>query len=146
MSSNDLNNPSNGIHPELASNLTPDLVGKMLLNQEKELELKMVELTLQKQQDTNGFEFGKEALRAKAEDRKLQREYELKAAKTRNWFYLGLTTAVTAVVIYALNTNNAAIASEIIKGLILVSSGAVGGYGYAKSGSQKNTDSSSDKK
>ena len=74
MQENTVQNNSSSAIPE---GLTPDVVKKLLENQAKELELKAIELTLQKQQDDHGFEFGKAALLAKIEDRKLQRNHQL---------------------------------------------------------------------
>lgn len=52
------------------------LFERFLENQEKELEFKTKELTLKQQKDNNAFNYGKEALAAKVEDRKHQRIHE----------------------------------------------------------------------
>lgn len=50
---------NNSSSDAFSSGLTPDVVKTLLENQAKELELKAIELALQKQQDDHGFEFGK---------------------------------------------------------------------------------------
>lgn len=117
--------------------LTPDLIRTLLENQSKELELKSVELSLQKQQDIHGFEFGKEALRIKAEDRKLQREHDFKVKKSRYLLIGGLMLLVSGIIVYALNSNNSPVALEIIKAIVYLAGGGLGGYGLAKSSNQK---------
>ncbi len=54
--------------------LTPEIVGQLVENQTKELELRAQELALQKQQNDHSFEFSKKALEAQVTDRNLQRE------------------------------------------------------------------------
>lgn len=72
----------NNSNSAISEGLTPDVVKTLLENQAKELELKAIELALQKQQDDHGFEFGKAALLAKIEDRKLQRNHQLSVKKS----------------------------------------------------------------
>lgn len=125
-------------------NLTPDLISTLLENQSKELELKSIELSLQKQQDIHSFEFGKEALRIKAEDRKLQREHDFKVKKSRYLLIGSLMLLVSGIIVYALNSNNSAVALEIIKAIVYLAGGGLGGYGLAKSTDPKNENSEND--
>ena len=108
--------------------LTPDLVRTMLDNQARELELKSIELALQKQQDLHSFEFGKEALRIKAEDRKLQREHDFKVKRSRYLLVGSLMWLVAGIIVYALNSNNSSVALEIIKAIVYLAGGGLGGY------------------
>lgn len=124
--------------------LTPDLVRTLLENQSKELELKSIELSLQKQQDIHGFEFGKEALRIKAEDRKLQREHDFKVKKSRYLLIGSLMLLVSGIIVYALNSNNSPVALEIIKAIVYLAGGGLGGYGLAKSNNSKDSNSEND--
>lgn len=124
--------------------LTPDLIRTLLENQSKELELKSIELSLQKQQDIHGFEFGKEALRIKAEDRKLQREHDFKVKKSRYLLIGSLMLLVSGIIVYALNSNNSPVALEIIKAIVYLAGGGLGGYGLAKSSNPKDSNSEND--
>lgn len=113
---------------------TTDLVETFLNNQTKELEIKVEQLALQKQEDEHGFEFGKAALKAKAEDRNLHREYAL---KTRVYTYtlIGIIVlSVFGVISYAMYSGNKDIAMEIIKAIVYLLGGGLGGYGVAKAG------------
>lgn len=134
-----LQNNSNGA---ISEGLTPDVVKTLLENQAKELELKAIELALQKQQDDHGFEFGKAALLAKIEDRKLQRNHQLSVKKSTYILVTILALMVSSIVFYALYSNNSPIAMEIIKAIVYITGGSLGGYGIAKAGSKsKDSDS-----
>lgn len=140
MQENTVQNNSSSAIPE---GLTPDVVKKLLENQAKELELKAIELTLQKQQDDHGFEFGKAALLAKIEDRKLQRNHQLSVKKSTYILVTILALIISAIIFYALYSNNSPIAMEIIKAIVYLIGGGLGGYGVAKV-SNKSKDSDSD--
>lgn len=122
---------------------SPELFEKFLDNQSKELAIKEKELALQKQQDDHGFEFGKTALLAKVEDRKLQREHELKSSKHTYILITALVSIVAAIIFYALYSNNTPIAMEIIKAIVYLAGGGLGGYGMAKANKSKDDDSNS---
>lgn len=140
MQENTVQNNSSSAIPE---GLTPDVVKKLLENQAKELELKAIELTLQKQQDDHGFEFGKAALLAKIEDRKLQRNHQLSVKKSTYILVTILALIISAIIFYGLYSNNSPIAMEIIKAIVYLIGGGLGGYGVAKV-SNKSKDSDSD--
>ena len=132
-------NNQNNVVPD---GLTPDVVKTLLENQAKELELKAIELALQKQQDYHGFEFGKSALLAKIEDRKLQRNHQLSVKKSTYKLVIILALIISAIVLYAIYSNNSPIAMEIIKAIVYLVGGGLGGYGVAKANSTpKDSDS-----
>ena len=133
------NNSSDAI----SDGLTPDVVKTLLENQAKELELKAIELALQKQQDDHGFEFGKAALLAKIEDRKLQRNHQLSVKKSTYILVTILALIISSIIFYALYSNNSPIAMEIIKAIVYLTGGSLGGYGVAKAGN-KSKDSDAD--
>jgi multisubunit Na+/H+ antiporter MnhG subunit len=120
----------------ISDGLTPDVFKTLLENQAKELELKAIELALQKQQDDHGFEFGKAALLAKIEDRKLQRNHQLSVKKSTYVLVTILALIVSSIIIYALYSNNSPIAMEIIKAIVYLTGGSLGGYGVAKAGAK----------
>jgi hypothetical protein len=130
----DNNNLQNGFTEAHYESLPPDIVKTFLENQAKELELKSIEISLQKQQDAHGFEFGKAALLAKIEDRKLQRNHQLAVKKTTYVLVGALSLIIATVIIYALQSNNSPIAMEIIKAIAYLTGGGLGGYGAAKAG------------
>ena len=139
--------PENHQNNAVTDGLTPDVVKTLLENQAKELELKAIELALQKQQDEHGFEFGKAALLAKIEDRKLQRNHQLSVKKATHKLVTVLALIISAIVCYAIYSNNSPIAMEIIKAIVYLVGGGLGGYGVAKAGSApKDADSNSSNK
>jgi hypothetical protein len=128
------------------TNISPDLVENFLNNQAKELELKATQLSLQKQGNDNGFEFGKAALKAKAEDRNLQRKHDLKI-KVYTYQFIGIIILLIAgIVFYAMYSDNKDIAMEIIKAIVYLVGGGLGGYGAAKASESKfSTENSSER-
>ncbi len=142
MLENEIQNDSSS--DAFSSGLTPDVVKTLLENQAKELELKAIELALQKQQDDHGFEFGKAALSAKIEDRTLQRNHSLAVKKARYVLITILSLIIASIIFYALYSENSPIAMEIIKAIVYLTGGGLGGYGAAKAGNNsKETDSNS---
>jgi hypothetical protein len=113
--------------------LTPELLGQLLQNQAKELELRYNELSLKKQEDNNSFEFAKAALSAKTSDRKDERENDLQLQKTRLLFASVITLVITTLIIYALSIGKDNFAMELIKAVIFILSGGVGGFAIGKS-------------
>lgn len=109
---------NNSSSDAFSSGLTPDVVKTLLENQAKELELKAIELALQKQQDDHGFEFGKAALSAKIEDRTLQRNHSLAVKKARYVLITILSLIIASIIFYALYSENSPIAMEIIKAIV----------------------------
>lgn len=124
---------------------TPDLVKTFLDNQTQELEIKAKQLAIQKQEDDHGFEFGKAALAAKAEDRKLQREHDLKA-RVYTYGLIGvIVLLIFGIIFYAMYSDNKDIAMEIIKAIVYVAGGVLGGYGVAKAGDTKSASNNNPK-
>ncbi len=117
--------------------LPPDLVKTLLENQAKELELKARELALQKQEDDHGFEFGKAAFATKAEDRELQRQHEYKVRRSTYKLVSVIALLITGIVSYAMYSKNPDIAMEIIKAIVYLAGGGLGGYGFAKAGESR---------
>ncbi len=124
---------------------TPDLVKTFLDNQTKELEIKAKQLALQKQEDDHGFEFGKAALAAKAQDRNFQREHDLKS-RIYTYGLIGIVVLlISGIIFYAMYSGNKDIAMEIIKAIVYLAGGGLGGYGVAKAGDSKSTTNDSQK-
>jgi len=122
---------------------TPDLVKTFLDNQTQELEIKAKQLALQKQEDDHGFEFGKAALAAKSADRNLQREHDLKS-QIYTYALIGVIVSfIFGIIFYAMYSGNKDIAMEIIKAIVYLAGGGLGGYGVAKAGTPKNSSNDS---
>lgn len=108
------------------------LVKEFLDNQTKEMEIRVQELTLQKQQDDYGFEYVKMVLAAKVEDRKSTRNHIIKSKIFTYFFATTIILIIVGVIVYAMHSGNEDIAMEIIKAIIYLAGGGLGGYGVAK--------------
>jgi len=123
-----------------SQSLTPELISQLLENQAKEIEIKAQELDLQKQQDENNFEFGKKALDAQLSDRKMQRDCNNNLQKNQYLLISFLSLIIVAVIIISLYFNKDAIAIEIIKAVVFILAGGLGGYGLKSKEYSQNND------
>lgn len=122
------NNNQPVLHPPLA----PATIAQLVENQSKELELRAQELSLQRQADSHGFEFGKKALEAQIDDRRMQRDYSQQMQRSQHYLVSFLALLVFGIITAALFLNKEAIASEIIKAVGYMTAGGFGGYGLRK--------------
>lgn len=107
-------------------------VEQLIENQSRELELRAEELSLKKQEDDHGFEFGKIALEAKIKDRGECRIHERKKTVDRYYFSAFIFTALVVAILTSLLNGHENIAMEMVKAIIYISAGALGGWGVAK--------------
>lgn len=122
----------NDIQPHSHSDLPSESVELLLVNQTKDLEIRAEELSLKKQEDDNGFKFGVIALEAKTKDRAECRVHERKKTRDR-YIFSGLIIIVLVIAIMtALLNGHKDVAMELIKAIIYLSAGALGGWGAAK--------------
>jgi hypothetical protein len=119
--------PSNAGPPQ------QELFQQLLLNQSEELRLRQVQLDLDKQKDSNGYLYAQKSLEVQAADRRHSREVLAGQKKGLYWLILALCAMVTGLVCVALWLGKDAIASEIIKAVVFVSVGFLGGFGVARS-------------
>lgn len=109
--------------------LSPETINQLLANQEKELELRAKELSLQTQQDKNSFEFSKSALAAQVNDRSEQREF-IKNSQKNMYIFIGvIVLAIIVMLVIALFLNKDTIVVETLKILLSLVAGGIGGYG-----------------
>jgi hypothetical protein len=128
-------------HPAVIPQLSPNVVQQLIANQARELELRASDLALQQQKDNNAFAFGKEALAAKATDLKDQRRHQHWKMVITFCFIGFLVFLTVGLIAYAMHDGKDAMVTEIIKAVIYVGGGAIGGYGFAKSRPSKITES-----
>jgi hypothetical protein len=122
--------------------LTDIQLTQLLESQQRQAGVRLAEIELEKQKDDHAFEFGKQSIAAKTSDLKDTRAF-LSGQTTRTFLFLGfLIASVAGVIVYALMTGKDSVAMEIIKAIVLLSAGALGGGGYVKSqsASQKGSD------
>ena len=76
---------------------------------------------------------------AKAEDRNLQREHDLKARGYTYGLIGSIVLLISGIIFYAIYSGNKDIAMEIIKAIVYLAGGGLGGYGAAKVGESKSS-------
>lgn len=111
---------------------SPDLIEKFLDSQNRQVEAKVKETELQFQQDSNNFEYGKLALEAQSNDRVNERISARKTSRERYIFLFAVIALVVGLIATAMWLNKDEMAKELVKALIYVSAGALGGYGLGK--------------
>jgi hypothetical protein len=136
--------PASQSHPPLVPQLSPELVQQLINNQARELELRTADLALQQQKDNNAFAFGKEALAARADDLKDQRKHDFKKRISGYIFIAVLVVTAVALIAYALHMGKDAFATELIKAVIYLGGGGLGGYGIGRARSRKEAESPTD--
>lgn len=109
--------------------LPPELIKDLVANQTRDLELRAQELDLQRQQDNHSFAFSQNALNAQLEDRNEQRKYETSLLKIRVFLIIVLFMLIASVIVFCLWKDKDTVAMEIIKALVYICSGGLGGYG-----------------
>jgi len=117
--------------------LSPELVEKLLAVQEKDLALKAQDMELKKQTDSNSFEFAKTSLAANAKDREEQRKHSQSITKYILVFSGIVVLLFAAFLSIALYLNKDQIAIEIVKAIIYIASGGLGGYALGQKRSGK---------
>jgi hypothetical protein len=121
-----------------------ELLDKFLDNQGKELQLRSQQLALKQQEDQNSFAFSNQALQVQAQDRKEQREFYLQQQKYTLIMLAFISSLFFGLIGYALHSGKMDFAIELVKAIIYLVSGGLGGYGYARIKQSKDTISPSE--
>ena len=129
---NQLSVPDPSSSPENQEGISSSLFKEFLDNQSKELELKSNELNLKKQEDEHSFQFAQQALSAQIEDRKEQRGFHLKTRKLVYIFATIVSVLFIAFLVFTLAMGKDQITMELIKAVIFIATGSVGGYAIGK--------------
>jgi len=137
-----MNNKNDNIPvKKTVQSLSPEIISQIVENQSKELELRAQEISIQKQIDNNSLEFSIKALEAQVTDRRLQRDYNKYLNRNHYFFISLLIIAIVTVIIISLYLDKEAIAIEIIKAIVFILAGGIGGYGLGnKKDNGKNID------
>lgn len=109
--------------------MAPELIQKFFDFQEKDIQLKGAQLELQKQKDSNSYEFAKAALSARNSDASAIRLHQHSILNSVLRFIAFMVLVFVAFMIYCLHSGNQEIAMQIIKGIGLIATGGFGGYG-----------------
>lgn len=120
--------------------VNPQLLEQLAKNQEKDLLLRSQELELKKQSDNNSYNYSLQALEANKEDREANRTYYKTIIKATYWFSGLIIFAFFIFLSYALFLGKEKIVMEIIKAILYIAAGAMGGYGFGKRKSKTESD------
>lgn len=109
-----------------------ELIAQFIKTQENELIIRAQELELKKQTDANSYEYAIKALDANVLDRQSERNHNQSVAKGRYIFAGVVIVALFILFAIALFLNKDAIVMEIIKAILYITTGGIGGYSLAK--------------
>ena len=110
----------------------PELIGRMLDNQSRELELRAQELALRKDVEKHNFDFAKESLKAKQADRIQAREQWKAALIIKGCLALAFVSVVLSFCAWAISRDKEVIVMEICKACLYFGAGAFSSYGVGK--------------
>ncbi len=110
-----------------------EMIELFLHNQTRELELKAQDNQLRTQLDSHNFQFAMETLKAKSSGQTSKFEHERKALIIKFGGWISALLVIVGLIGYAIHAGQKDIAMEIIKAVILLGAGGVGGYGYGRS-------------
>lgn len=120
--------------------LTPAVVERIVSNQTKDLEIREKEIEQAKLTQSNDHEFALASLQAQVQDRADERKHEANNTK----YYLGFAVLIIlglfGLFALAISKGKDQIVMEVLKVIMYVGAGALGGYSWGAKG-KKPTDS-----
>lgn len=117
--------------------LTPAAIGQLINNQARDLELRAIELEIERQRDRDTAEISRAAIDAQVEDRRHERETQREMQKDRQRTAAIIIVVVAALIAMTIWLGAKELGLELVKLCAYVSAGALGGYGYAKKNSSR---------
>ncbi len=117
----------------------PVLIREFFALQEREIQLRQDEISIQKQERANAHEYAKAALEAQARDRQDARNHSKTERRDRLVFCGVITVILVLFVLAAIFLNQVELAKELVKNVALLAGGALAGYSY---GTRKSKDGS----
>ena len=109
-----------------------EIISRFLFVQEKEISLRTQEFSLRKQSEDHQFEFAKTALDAKIKNENHGRHHQRLQLVIVCAFVLLLFVCILGFMGYAMHSGNQQIALEIIKAIVFLLSGGLGGYAFGQ--------------
>lgn len=114
------------------NHLKEEFVKKFLENQENDIKLRAQEIELRKQADNNNYEYAKKSLDVQAKDMEASRNATLKF-RTQQYIFSSFVLLVILIFLgIALYLGKDQIVIEIIKAVIFLGVGGIGGYSYGR--------------
>ena len=102
--------------------------------QKLEYDVKLKEMEVAKQQNADAVALDQAALQAQASDRQNQRQFILQYSRNSYTFCLLCGVLIVGLIVGALAMNKDQVAFEIIKAILYLGAGGVGGYAIGKKG------------
>lgn len=112
--------------------LPPQVIEQLTQNQARELQIRAEELALKQQEDKHAFQHAQEVLKAQAEDRKDDRKYRAKNARTTYIFFFLIVLIILFFIGFLVVNNKDQIAMELIKTVLYIGTGLIGGYFWGR--------------
>lgn len=109
-----------------------ELIDKFLINQAEQIKLQHKELDIRAQSETNQHEYAKELLKTQATDLEDDRTFRGDESTKLKYFILAIIVILVFLICFMVYIGKESIALEIVKALIYLIAGALGGLGYAK--------------
>lgn len=122
-----MNKPPARRNPGLPQ-LDPVLLERLLENQAQELGIRQQELILQQQQSQNSHEYAQMALDAQVKDREQGRNHYQRYRRERLYFAAFIAVLLVGFLVFALHIGKDTIALEVLKALVYLLAGGLGGY------------------
>jgi pilus assembly protein TadC len=112
---------------------------------EQQIRLREQQLRLQEKELDNAHTFSIETLKANSSDRESERKYFQQVPNTSLRYVLFIFIILVALICYALYLNKDQFVMELVKALIFLLTGGIGGYSIQKLLPKREKDSSSKK-
>lgn len=123
----------------------PDLLRQFVENQAQELYLRQQEQVIRKQEIENTHEYSLKLLDAQLADRQRERESSKSHLTTAGYFTTIIVIAIIGGICYALYLNKDQLVIELVKAIIFIVSGGIGGYSLKALNSGKSDQNPKDK-
>lgn len=115
----------------------PELINRFIELQTQEISVRREELGLKKQEIANTHEYAKMALEAQVQDLGDSRKHSKSTRRDRLIFAGFIVILLGAFIVYALYLGKDQIAIEILKAIVYLLAGGLGGYALKTKSSEK---------
>ena len=105
-----------------------DVLRQFAENQAQEFHLRQQEQSVRRQEVENAHEYALKLLDAQLVDRQRERESSKNHLTTGGWFVMVIVLALIGGICYALYLNKDQLVIELVKAIIFIVSGGIGGY------------------
>jgi len=129
-----MSDPNEEIKPE---RLDPDIFKQLLENQSVDLLIRQQDQEIKKREIENSHEYALKVLEAQLVDRQREREQTKSTLSTSGCIISVITLFIVAGICYALYLNKDQLVIEVVKAIVYIITGGLGGYSIKKIKSHK---------